>query len=35
VDRAINGAVFAGKPIDEVLKRAQDKIKADVSRRGK
>ena len=35
VDSAINGAVFAGKPIDEVLKRAQDKVKADVARRGK
>jgi arabinogalactan oligomer / maltooligosaccharide transport system substrate-binding protein len=33
-DSAINGAVFAGKPIEEVLKRAQDKVKADVARRG-
>ena len=34
VDTAINGAVFAGKPAQEVLERAQAKAKADIARRG-
>ena len=34
VDSAINGAVFAGKPVSEVLQRAQAKVKADIARRG-
>ena len=33
-DSAISGAVFAGKPIDEVLSRAQQKAEADIARRG-